>query len=71
MKKLTQDIAVLNWLKENVSIDPIQALSELGCYRLSARIHQLRKKGYQISTKRITKRGRLGLMNFAEYSLDE
>jgi len=69
MKKLTQDLAVLTWLKENGSINPIEALNEMGCFRLSARIHNLKKKGYQITTKRISKNGRFGKVCFAEYSL--
>ncbi len=70
MKKITQDLAVLEWLKEHTCINPMTALNELGCYRLSARIHQLRKQGYQISTKRIAKQGRFGKVFFAEYRLE-
>ena len=70
MKKITQDLAVLEWLKKNSIITPMTALNELGCYRLSARIHQLRKQGYQISTKRIAKQGRFGMVCFAEYRLE-
>jgi len=70
MKKIKQDLAVLQWLKENITINPMQALNELGCYRLSARIHQLRRQGYQISTKRINKNGRFGKISFAEYRLE-
>ncbi len=69
MKKLTQDFAVLMILKENGTINPLEALKEIGCFRLSARIHNLKKKGYQIATKRITKQGKFGKINFAEYSL--
>ena len=69
MKKLPQDLAVLAWLKENGTINPLEALREIGCFRLSARIHNLRKKGYQITTKRISQKGRFGAVRFAEYSL--
>jgi len=69
MKKLTQDFAVLMILKENGTINPLEALKEIGCFRLSARIHNLRKKGYQITTKRINKQGKFGKINFAEYCL--
>jgi len=69
MNKSTQYTAVLKWLQERGSIDPMQALSQLGCYRLSAVIHRLRKAGYAILTKRITKQGRFGKINFARYHL--
>jgi len=69
MKKLTQDLAVLMWLKENGTINPLEALKEIGCFRLSARIHNLKKKGYQITTQRITQSGRFGKVCFAEYRL--
>ena len=66
----TQDEAVLIWLKENGTINPMQALNGFGCFRLSARIHNLKKQGYQISTKRISTMGRFGKVNLAEYHLD-
>ena len=71
MKKITQDIAVLTWLKNHISINPMEALSELGCYRLSARIHQLRKRGHSITSRRISKQGKFGKISFAEYSLKD
>jgi len=69
MKRLPQDLAVLIWLKENGTINPLEALKEIGCFRLSARIHNLKKKGYQITSKRITQKGRFGNVCFAEYRL--
>jgi len=70
LNSYTQDEAVLNWLNEHGSIEPMQALSQLGCYRLSAVIHRLRKAGYKITTKRVTKQGRFRIVNFAKYYLD-
>jgi len=70
MKKLTQDMAVLLWLKENATINPMQALNELGCFRLAACIQRLRKQGYQIATTRISKKGRFRKVSFAEYRLN-
>jgi hypothetical protein len=71
MNKITQDKRVLDYLKEHKSINPMQSLGELGCYRLSARIKQLRNQGYSIITKRITKEGKFGKVNFAEYHLEQ
>ena len=67
---ITQDMAVLKLLQERGKINPIEALQDIGCFRLSARIHQLRKQGYNIITKRISTMGCFGKVSFAEYHLD-
>jgi len=69
MKITTQDKAVLEWLERFGSIEPMQALGELGCYRLSAVIHRIRKQGYKIKTDRVVKQGRHRKVCFAKYSL--
>ncbi len=69
MKNKSQDDAVLGWLSEYSSIEPMQALSKLGCYRLSAVIHRLRKAGHKITTSTITKQGKFGVVRFGKYTL--
>lgn len=49
-EKETDMKLILEYLEENGSIDPLEALSELGVYRLSGRICDLRKLGYSIKT---------------------
>lgn len=50
------------------SITPAEAFEDFGCMRLSARIHDLRKKGIEIKTIREpTSRGG----SYARYELDE
>jgi len=51
---MTQDLRLLDYLKDNGSIDPLQAWQELGIYRLSACIHRLRLQGWEITTERKT-----------------
>ena len=41
---------VLGRLKSRGSINPMEALNEFGCYRLAARIHDLRAAGHSIVT---------------------
>lgn len=41
---------ILAWLKKNKSITPLDALHYIGCYRLSARIYDLRHDGHIIET---------------------
>ena len=44
----TQTHAVLGVLLAGQRITPIDALSRFGCFRLGARIYDLRQEGYQI-----------------------
>ena len=57
MKEHTTDSqcsAILEHLKKGLSITPIEALSLCGCFRLAARIHDLRDQGNDILTDTIT-----------------
>jgi len=69
--KQTQEQQVIAHLKEKGAITPLDALRHIGCFRLAAIIHRLRAKGYKITTSRITKRGRFGQVNFAQYKLEK
>ena len=42
--------AILWHLEHRGSITPIEALNELGCFRLAARIEELRRAGHRIRT---------------------
>ena len=67
MPKLTQNQQILEYLKSGKKLTPIIALEKFGCFRLSARIFNLREEGHAIITKNITRKGK----TFAEYSLME
>jgi hypothetical protein len=68
----SQVTLVLNHLKEGKEINPMEALSKYGCYRLGAVIFLLRGEGYKIDT-RIEKykkaNGKKG--HYAVYKLSE
>lgn len=49
---MTQNNRLLEFLKVHRRIDPMQAWSVLGIYRLSARILELRSSGNKITTTR-------------------
>jgi len=51
----SQNQKILNYLKQGKTITPIQALNLFGCFRLAARISDLRKGGHTIYTNTITK----------------
>ena len=51
---------VLSHLKTNGSIQPLEALRDLGIYRLSAVIYDLRQEGHKIKTERLSVTNRFG-----------
>lgn len=50
----TQVSKVLRYLKRHKTITPREALMDLGVYRLSAVVHTLRNRGWNIGTERKT-----------------
>ena len=48
---MTQNDAIREHLMSGKSITPLDALRDYGCFRLAARIDQLRKQGYCITTE--------------------
>ena len=65
-KKKTQCEMILEYLNRYGEISPLEALSAIGCYRLSARISDLRADGHSITTE-MTK----GKKSYAIYRLEE
>ena len=61
----TQNQQILEYLKSGKTITPLTALKKFGCFRLSARIFNLRQEGNPIVTENVTRKGK----TFAEYSL--
>lgn len=65
---MNQNKLVLDYLQENGSITPREALDEFGIMRLGARVYELRQQGYPIKTKTTTSRNRYGeTVNYATY----
>lgn len=46
----SQKAKILEHLKKGLTITPLEALKLCGCFRLSARIYDLKDDGYDIST---------------------
>ena len=61
----TQNEKIKAYLNKGKSITPMDALNKFGCFRLSARIKNLRDEGLKISTNYVTK----GNKTFASYSV--
>ena len=52
MSKTTQAERILEYMREHPEgITPITALDEFGCFRLGARIYDLRREGHQITAE--------------------
>ena len=47
---MSQNRMILYHLQRHGSITPFQALNEMGCFRLAARIDELRRDGHGIKT---------------------
>lgn len=62
---MTQTETILAHLQAGGSITPIDALREYGCFRLAARIKDLREAGYDVETGWETD----GVKKWARYSL--
>ena len=46
---MSQNAEILRYLKAGKSITPLEALHKWGCFRLGARIWELRQDGYSIA----------------------
>ena len=66
MKRLNgQNRVILNYLESGGSLSPIEALNKFQCFRLAARVRDLRKAGHDIQTTTVREDGK----KYAVYSL--
>lgn len=61
----SQNNAILAYLQSGKAITAIEALNLCGCFRLSARIFDLRKQGHRIKTSTVCVNNK----HFASYTL--
>jgi hypothetical protein len=54
MKPESQNALIKGWLLNGYSITPMEALNMFGCFRLSARIANLREEGLEVVTDMVT-----------------
>jgi hypothetical protein len=63
MKKDTQTVRILRYIEDHGSITALEAMRDLGCYRLAARVHDLKREGVEL------KRDFVGVQNrYGEYT---
>ena len=65
MNTRTQQDRIIDYLATGKPITPLLALRRFGCFRLGARIYDLKRDGHRIDSKLVTRRGK----TFAEYRL--
>ena len=65
---MTQQEKILGHMQTQGPINPIEALNEYGCFRLAARISDLKKLGHTIDT---TMHGSRFGKRYAVYSLSD
>ena len=69
---MTQCEMILRYMQEFGSINPQQAMKDLGVMRLAARVADLKKAGHKITRRTVTGRNRYGApVIYAEYRLEE
>lgn len=56
---MTQVEAVYAYMKQHGSIEPLQALRDLGVYRLAARISDLRRRGVTVKGEWVERRSKI------------
>ena len=70
MEKVTQASLIIEYLEEFGSITPLEAIRDIGCYRLSARISDIKNMGVPIKTEMVNVKNRRGKYSrIARYSL--
>ena len=70
MAKMTQCERILRHMRDYGTIDPMTAIKDYGCMRLSARIGDLKGLGYPIHAERVKSKNRYGeTSNYCVYSL--
>lgn len=65
MKTCTQGNRILAALKRGDKLTPLDALKRFSCFRLGARIYELRQAGYRINAKLVKRSG----ARVAQYTL--
>lgn len=65
MTNQSQNKRILKYLQSGNSLTPLDALRMFGCFRLGARIYNLKSSGVPIKSELVTKNGK----RFARYRL--
>jgi hypothetical protein len=62
----SQSFKIHKFMLKGKGITPLQALNQFGCFRLAARIHELRSMGINVIKTNVVKNNK----QFAQYSIN-
>lgn len=69
---MSQKERLLDYLGEHKTITSMQALNELGIYRLASRISNLKKEGYPVTSRMVPVKNRWGeVCHVSEYTMGD
>lgn len=69
---MTQNEMILEHLKKHGSITQTEAIRDMGCYRLGARVYDLRRSGHNITRIMEKSTNRYGVtVSYARYALND
>jgi hypothetical protein len=68
---MSKNLQILARLKQGRALTPQEALREVGCFRLGARIHELKEQGWPIQRELVEVEGHHGHARVARYSLPQ
>jgi hypothetical protein len=63
----SQSLKILRWLAQGKSLTPLEALRRFNCWRLGARVHDLRRERWPVVSTMISINGK----RVAQYSLSK
>ena len=63
----SQSERILDYMATGKGITPLTALKRFGCFRLGARVWDLKRAGHRIETRRVNRNG----ATVAEYRLNQ
>lgn len=63
---MSQEMQILEHMQAGNGLTPMDALQKFGCFRLGARVHDLRSKGYAINSELVEEGGK----RFARYWME-
>ena len=66
-RKATQCQKILAFIDEFGGITPSDAMMEIGCMRLAARINDLEKAGHRFIHEMVTREGQYGTVRYMRY----
>lgn len=61
-----QEQMILKHLQRGRGLTPLQALEKWGCFRLGARVFELKQQGHKIKTEMVKRNGK----RFARYTME-